>query len=139
MLGTEGAEGADIVESPAGTETVDETLRNVLNQWKDGVDAHDPQRVADAFSTDAIFQGLRPFSVGQGGVLEYYDSQPAGMTVDFSILESRRLGADILLGYLDAVFTYPDRSAVHLRIGVVTTRTDGDWRITYYQASLAPK
>ena len=44
-----------------GTE---EILRGVLDRWKAGVDAHEPQKVAAVFTEDAIFQGLRPYSVG---------------------------------------------------------------------------
>ena len=58
-----------------------EVLRGVLDEWKAGVDAHQPQRVAAVFTEDAIFQGLRPYSVGRDGVANYYDSQPLGMTV----------------------------------------------------------
>ncbi len=38
---------------------------------------HDgPQRVAEVFTEDAIFQGLRPYSVGRQGVVDYYAAQP---------------------------------------------------------------
>lgn len=38
-------------------------LRDVLDRWKDGVDAHEPQDVAATFTSDAIFQGLHPYGV----------------------------------------------------------------------------
>lgn len=113
-------------------------LREALDLWKAGIDAHDPQSVAAVFTDDAIFQGLRPFSVGQQGVFDYYDSQPAGMTVSYRILESRRLGGDATLGYVAATFALPDRNPVELRLGVVVTRTGDGWRIAFYQASPAP-
>ncbi|KAA0100520.1 SgcJ/EcaC family oxidoreductase [Mycolicibacterium sp. P1-5] len=112
-------------------------LRSALDQWKAGIDAHDPQAVAAAFTADAIFQGLRPFSVGRTGVFDYYDSQPAGMTVDYSVLESRRVGDDAVLGYVAATFTFRDGETKELRVGIVLTRVGDDWRIEYYQASLA--
>lgn len=117
-----------------GTEPI---LRSVLDQWKYGIDAHDPERVAGVFTADAIFQGLRPYSVGPQGVFKYYDSQPQGMTVEYRILESRRLATDVALGYLAADFAYRDRDTVHLNIGVVVTRTSKDWQISSYQASPA--
>jgi uncharacterized protein (TIGR02246 family) len=115
-----------------GTE---EVLRSLLDQWKRGIDAHDPHRVADLFTADAIFQGLRPLSVGPQGVFEYYDGQPESMTVEYRILESRRLSTDVAFGYLAAEFAFVDREAVHLNIGVVVTRTSKDWQIASYQAS----
>jgi len=116
----------------------EDILRTVLNQWKLGIDAHDPARVAAAFTDDAIFQGLRPYSVGPQGVYQYYDAQPQGMTVDYRILESRRPSSDVALGYLAAEFAYRDRDSVHLRIGIVVARTSKDWQIVSYQASRVP-
>src|SRR5689334_572766 len=67
-----------------------EILRGVLDQWQAGIDAHEPHKVAAVFTDDAIFQGLRPYSVGRDGVAAYYDSQPHGMTVSYQILQTRR-------------------------------------------------
>jgi uncharacterized protein (TIGR02246 family) len=115
----------------------EQILRLALDQWKAGIDAHDPAAVADVFTDDAIFQGLRPYSVGPRGVFEYYDAQPRGMTVDYRILESRRLGVDVALGYVAAEFAFHDGDTVDLNIGVVVTRTSKDWQIASYQASSA--
>jgi uncharacterized protein (TIGR02246 family) len=114
-----------------------EVLRGVLDGWKAGVDARQPQRVAAVFTEDAIFQGLRPYSVGRDGVANYYDSQPLGMTATYRILETRRPTEDLVLGYVRADFTFPDRATVSLNLGVLIMRTDTDWCILHYQASPA--
>ena len=114
-----------------------EVLRGVLDGWKAGVDARQPQSVAAVFTEDAIFQGLRPYSVGRDGVANYYDSQPLGMTATYRILETRRPTEDLVLGYVRADFTFPDRATVSLNLGVLIMRTDTDWRILHYQASPA--
>ena len=114
-----------------------EVLRGVLDGWKAGVDARQPQRVAAVFTEDAIFQVLRPYSVGRDGVANYYDSQPLGMTATYRILETRRPTEDLVLGYVRADFTFPDRATVSLNLGVLIMRTDTDWRILHYQASPA--
>ena len=114
-----------------------EVLRGVLDEWKGGVDAHEPQKVAAVFTEDAIFQGLRPYSVGPDGVAKYYGSQPLGMTVAYRILETRRPTEELVLGYVRADFTFPDRATVNLNLGVLVARTDGGWRILHYQASPA--
>ena len=44
-----------------------DVLRGVLDQWKAGVDAHEPQKVASVFTKDAIFQGL-PIQRARSGV-----------------------------------------------------------------------
>jgi uncharacterized protein (TIGR02246 family) len=112
-----------------------EIVRGVLDEWKAGVDAHDPQRVSAVFTEDAIFQGLRPYSVGREGVASYYDSQPPGMTVSYRVLETRRAAKELMLGYVRADFAFPDRATVSLNLGVVVTRTDAGWRILHYQVS----
>jgi uncharacterized protein (TIGR02246 family) len=112
-----------------------EILHAVLDQWQAGINAHDPHKVAAAFTDDAIFQGLRPYSVGRDGVAAYYGSQPAGMTVSYQVLEMRRPTDELVLGYVRAEFAYPDRPTVPLHIGVVATHTDAGWRILHYQAS----
>ena len=54
-------------------------LEDVMDRWKDAVDAHDPERVASNFTEDALFQGLHPYGVGRQAVAAYYDSQPVGL------------------------------------------------------------
>jgi uncharacterized protein (TIGR02246 family) len=114
-----------------------EILRGVLDEWKAGVDAHEPQKVAAVFTEDAIFQGLRPYSVGREGVAKYYDSQPLGMSVSYRIMETRRAAEDLVLGYVRADFTFPDGAIVSLNLGVLVIRTEAGWRILHYQASPA--
>jgi hypothetical protein len=37
-----------------------EIVHQVLDRWKAGIDAGDPQRIAEVFTENAIFQGLHP-------------------------------------------------------------------------------
>ncbi|MCO6010720.1 SgcJ/EcaC family oxidoreductase [Actinoallomurus purpureus] len=110
-------------------------LRRVLDQWKAGVDDHDPHRVASHFTEDAIFQGSRPYSVGRQSVADYYDAQPLGLSVAYRIVESRRLSDDIVLGYVNANFSFTDRPTLSGYIGVVLKRSEDDWQISHYQVS----
>ncbi|WP_182885226.1 SgcJ/EcaC family oxidoreductase [Microbispora sp. H10885] len=110
-------------------------LRDVLDRWRAGVGAHRPQQVAALFTEDAIFQGLRPYSVGRPGVAAYYDSQPAGLTAAYRIVESRSLAADLVLGYLAVDFSFTDRPTLHVHLSVLVKRTEEGWRIAHYQVS----
>jgi uncharacterized protein (TIGR02246 family) len=112
-----------------------EILNAVLNGWKSAVDAHDPQRVAEQFTEDAIFQGLRPYSVGRAGVAKYYDSQPPGMTADYRIVETRRLADDVVLGYASVNFGFTDRPTLSVHLSVVVRRVGDAWLIAHYQVS----
>ncbi|WP_433182069.1 hypothetical protein [Actinoallomurus sp. CA-150999] len=110
-------------------------LRGVLDQWKSGVDAHEPRRVASHFTEDAIFQGLHPYSVGRQGVADYYESQPLGLSAAYRILESRRLSDDLVLGYLAVDFSFTDRPTLSVKLGVLLKRSEDDWSIAHYQVS----
>jgi uncharacterized protein (TIGR02246 family) len=118
----------------ARVQGTDELLGHVMGRWKAGIDAGEPERVAEVFTDDVIFQGLHSYSVGRRGVADYYASQAPGMTVVYSILESRRPADDLVLGYLTAEFSFPDRPTVSVYLGVLARRDDG-WRIAFYQAS----
>ena len=113
----------------------DDVLREVLDLWKNGIDAERPERVAEVFTEDAVFQGLSPYSVGRQGVRDYYAGQPRGTTVRYSVLESRRPAADVVHGYVRADFAYPDRPPLRLYLSVVAHRIDDRWSIAGYQAS----
>ena len=112
-----------------------DAVPDALDRWKAAIDAQQPERVAEVFTEDAIFQGLRPYSVGRQGVIDYYASQPPGMTVDYQIIQTRPLAPDQVLGYVHADFAYPDRPTVSVFIGVVIKHDQDGWSIVYYQAS----
>ena len=118
--------------------TDNDILRTVLDQWKAGVDAHDPKRVASYFTDDAIFQGLHPYGVGPDAVAEYYDSQPIGLTAAYRILEHRRPADDLILGYLAVDFGFIDRPTLPVYLSVILRRVGADWLISHYQVSRLP-
>lgn len=115
--------------------SAEETVRVVMDRWRAGIDAGDPDAVAAVFAEDAVFQGLRPYSVGRGGVAAYYEAQPAGMTVTYRVLETRALATDVVTAYLAATFAFIDREPLSLHLGVVLTRQADDWLVAQYQAS----
>ncbi|MCV7254220.1 SgcJ/EcaC family oxidoreductase [Mycobacterium hackensackense] len=118
--------------------TSEDIVRTVLDEWKAGIDTHDPARVAAVFTEDAVFQGLHPYTVGRDGVFAYYEGQPHGLTVDYRMYEIRRPAEQVLLGYGHADFTRPDGTVLALMLGVAVTRDGDDWRIAQYQVSAVP-
>ncbi|GED83174.1 hypothetical protein [Streptomyces sp. 6-11-2] len=118
-----------------GTTDSEAILRGVLDQWKAAVDAHEPRLVASHFTEDAIFQGLRPYSVGRQGVVDYYESQPPGMTAAYRILETRQPADNLVLGYLSVDFSFTDRPTLGVKLGVLVKRTEDGWYINHYQVS----
>lgn len=129
------ADKARATDMNASDMNAPQIIASVINVWKAGIDAGDPARVAAVFTEDAVFQGLRPYGVGRDAVAEYYGSQPAGMTVTYRILESRRPADGAVLGYLAATFGFADQPALELAIGVALARTGDRWQVAQYQAS----
>jgi uncharacterized protein (TIGR02246 family) len=113
----------------------EEIVMVAMDEWKAGIDAHDPDRVAAVFTEDAVFQGLRPYGVGRTVVSAYYESQPSGMTVSYHVLESRTLATDAVIGYLRATFEFVDQPPLDLNLGVALTRAGDEWLVAQYQAS----
>ena len=112
-----------------------DALDAVLTRWKAAVDAHQPEHVAELFTTNAIFQGLHPYTVGPAGVAEYYAAQPAGMTAAYTLRETRALGDGLLLGYLTVDFGFTDRATLTVYLSVIIRQDADGWRIAHYQVS----
>ncbi|ANZ42041.1 hypothetical protein BBK82_45040 [Lentzea guizhouensis] len=107
-------------------------VQDVMDRWKTAVDAHEPQRVAELFTEDAIFQGLKPYGVGREAIAAYYDSQPLGLKAEYKVVETRQLAEDLTLGYLSVDFSFVDRPTITVNLSVLV---QGDL-IKHYQVSL---
>jgi muconolactone delta-isomerase len=110
-------------------------LDAVLARWKAAVDAHQPEQVGALFTTDAIFQGLHPYTVGPAGVAEYYAAQPMGMTAAYTVRETRALSDGLVLGYFTVDFGFSDRATLTVYLSVIIRRQADGWRIVHYQVS----
>jgi muconolactone delta-isomerase len=119
-------------ETSAGEADV---LDALLSRWKAAVDAHQPDQVAALFGSDAIFQGLHPYTVGQAGVAEYYAAQPEGMTAAYTLHETRTLSDGLVLGYLTVDFGFRDRATISVYLSVIIRHDADGWRIVHYQVS----
>lgn len=125
--------GTQATGSKNDTEAI---LHGVLDRWKDAVDRHQPDDVAEIFTKDAIFQGSHPYTVGRQGVADYYASQPEGLSASYRIMESRRMSPDLVLGYAAVDFSFTDQTVVAANLAVLLKRSDDGWLITHYQVSL---
>ena len=123
-----------VTTSQASTGEAD-ILDAVLTRWKAAVDAHHPEQVAALFTTDAIFQGLHPYTVGPAGVSEYYAAQPTGMTAAYTLRETRALSDGLILGYLTVDFGFSDRAPLTVYLSVIIRQDADGWRLIHYQVS----
>lgn len=127
-------DSADVMSNQASAREAD-MLDAVLARWKAAVDAHQSEHVAALFTTDAIFQGLHPYTVGPAGVAEYYAAQPTDMTAAYTLRETRVLSDGLVLGYLTVDFGFSDRPTLTVYLSVIIRRDAGGWRILHYQVS----
>jgi uncharacterized protein (TIGR02246 family) len=127
-------DSGDVRSSQASPDEAD-LLDAVLARWKAAVDAHQPAHVAELFTTDAIFQGLHPYTVGRAGVADYYATLPTGMTAAYTLLETRTLANGVVLGYLTVDFGFTDRATLTVYLSVIIRREADGWRISHYQVS----
>jgi uncharacterized protein (TIGR02246 family) len=108
----------------------------VLDRWKQGIADADLDTIAEAFTEDALFQGLRPsFSLGRDGVRDYYGSQAPGLTVEYRILHVRELAADTVIVYLHADFRLGSGAELATHITIVMSRGADGWLISHYHVS----
>ena len=107
-----------------------------LTRWQQGIGAGDLDRIASAFTTDALFQGLRPeHSIGRAGVVAYYDSQPVPLTVEYDVLRAHDLGDDAVVAYLEALFHLEGRDDIVTHLTLVFEREADDLLISHYHVS----
>jgi uncharacterized protein (TIGR02246 family) len=119
-----------------GTTPGDErVIQAVMDRWKAAVDAHEPEKVADCFTEDAIFQGMHPYSVGRPGVAAYYASQPIGMRAAYKVLETRRPAEGLVLGYLWVDFSFTDKATLGVHLSVLAAQAADGWLLAHYQVS----
>jgi uncharacterized protein (TIGR02246 family) len=118
--------------------TAEVIVAEVLDRWKAAISEHRPEEVAALFTDDAIFQGLRPYSVGRQGIADYYASQPLGLVPTYRILETRPFADGVILGYVEVDFTFTDRPTIRVLLSVLLTRIGDAWFIAHYQVSTAP-
>jgi muconolactone delta-isomerase len=126
--------GEDVMNNKASADEAAQ-LDAVLTRWKAAVDAHQPDHVAALFTTDAIFQGLHPYTVGPAGVAEYYAAQPMGMTAAYTLRETRALSDGLVLGYFTVDFGFTDRATLTVYLSVIIRKDANGWRIAHYQVS----
>jgi muconolactone delta-isomerase len=127
-------QSGDVTSTQTSADEAD-LLDAVLTRWKAAVDAHQPEQVAALFTTDAIFQGLHPYTVGQAGVAEYYAALPMGMTAAYTLLETRALSDGLVLGYLTVDFGFTDRATLTVYLSVIIRQDADGGRIAHYQVS----
>src|SRR6478735_8329610 len=96
-----------------------------LDSWADAVRRHEPKRVAAYFTEDAIFQGFdRTPVVGRAGVAAYYDKQPVGLTLTYTVLQTRAFSEDTFLAFVDIDFIPPNAAVIPVHLTVALVRSE---------------
>jgi uncharacterized protein (TIGR02246 family) len=111
-------------------------ISSVLDDWKSGIATRNLNAIADVFTPEALFQGMRPtFTIGRDGVKEYYGAKPPGLSVEYEVLNLRQLGDDAVIAYVGATFHRADGGILRTRITTVLSRAEERWLIDHYHVS----
>jgi uncharacterized protein (TIGR02246 family) len=111
-------------------------LTGVLDAWANGIREHQPERVASYFTEKALFQGFdKTQTIGQPGIVTYYDKQPPGLSATYRILEHRQLSDEALISYIDVDFTRPDGEVIPVHLTALLELVAGSWLIGHYHVS----
>jgi ketosteroid isomerase-like protein len=86
-------------------EAATEGFEAALDLWQEGIAAGDLEKIAGAFTPDALFKGLHPeHAIGREGVKRYYGSQEPGLTVEYRTLHLAELDPHAVVAFLEADF-----------------------------------
>jgi hypothetical protein len=111
-------------------------LTGVLDAWANGIREHQPERVASYFTEKALFQGFdKTQTIGQPGIVTYYDKQPPGLSATYRILEHRQLSDEALISYIDVDFTRHDGDVIPVHLTALLQLIAGSWLISHYHVS----
>ncbi|MGO4592261.1 SgcJ/EcaC family oxidoreductase [Leifsonia sp. 2TAF2] len=111
-------------------------LEEILHDWAESIRTHHADVVAAAFTTDAVFQGFdRTHAVGRAGIAAYYEKQPLGLTAAYRVLETRAIGEEAFVAFVDVDFTRPDGEVIPTHLTLVVVRDQGEWLIQQYHVS----
>ncbi|MFE7753030.1 nuclear transport factor 2 family protein [Streptomyces sp. NPDC057428] len=111
-------------------------VEEVLALWKDAFDRHQPDRMADVFTSDALFQGFGPSVVtGREAVRSYYRTVADGRRAEFTVLHSYTIGADAVGGFADVTFSGASKPEVKVHMSLVLLHGAEGWKIRQYHVS----
>ncbi|MBS1692845.1 MAG: nuclear transport factor 2 family protein [Actinobacteria bacterium] len=123
----------DITSSASGDAQI---VTAVMDRWRQGIDSGRPDTVSALFTTDALFQGLRPQPLhGRDGVAEYYSAQPPGLRARYTIVQTKRPADSVVVAYLDAEFEFSEGTVIPAHLTVVMVAAGAEWLITHYHVS----
>ena len=111
-------------------------IGRLLDRWAEAIAKHDPQAVAETFTSDALFQGFDPRpGYGREYISAYYEKQPIGLTAEYELLSVRPLTPAVTVAYVSVLFHRPD-GPVPVYLTVVAKKDgDGPWALSHYHVS----
>lgn len=110
-------------------------VRVLLDSWAEGIAGHDPARIAELFTDDALFQGLDPApGYGRAHISSYYEKRPIGLSATYELQSVRVLTPELTLAYARVDFERPD-GPVRAYLTIVAELVHGRWAIRHYHVS----
>jgi uncharacterized protein (TIGR02246 family) len=127
----------DDQSSTTESDPVTEPVRDVVEHWVAAFNAHQPDKLRELFTRDALFQGFGPeVIVGQAAVRAYFAVVPDIRTAeDVAILHTFTIGSDVAGGFVAVTFRDPGGWEAPVHLSLVLHRAGGQWLIHQYHAS----
>ncbi|MER7663645.1 MULTISPECIES: SgcJ/EcaC family oxidoreductase [unclassified Streptomyces] len=111
-------------------------MHEVLRRWKSAFDGHQPDVMADLFTSDALFQGFGPEVLsGRESVRGYYDAVARDRSADVTVLHTYEIGDEVAGGFADVTFRGDGGWVAPVHMSLTLQRDGGTWRIRQYHVS----
>ncbi|MFD7406021.1 YybH family protein [Streptomyces sp. NPDC059866] len=111
-------------------------MHEVLARWKAAFDSHQPDVMAELFTSDALFQGFGPVVVaGRDAVRAYYEAVADDRRADVTVLHTYSLGDRVAGGFADVTFSDPAGWEANVHMSLVLQCDGDDWQIRQYHVS----
>ncbi|SEN78288.1 SgcJ/EcaC family oxidoreductase [Actinacidiphila rubida] len=111
-------------------------LHAALSGWISAFNRHDPEAMAELFTSDALFQGYGPEPTrGRDAVRAYYAAVAADRSAEGKVLHTFALGEDVAGGFAEVTIRNPEGPQAHVHMSLVLVRQGPAWRIRQYHVS----
>ncbi|MFC4508529.1 MULTISPECIES: YybH family protein [Streptomyces] len=116
---------------------MNKVVQEMVERWRVAFNGHQPDRMAELFAPDALFQGFGPdVLVGRDAVRGYYEAVPVYRTAtDVSVLHSYAIGVGIVGGFVGLAFRDPKDVEDRVHLSLLLEHSADGWQIRQYHVS----
>jgi len=111
-------------------------IESVLDAWKAGFDAGDPQGIASLYTADAMFiGGIGGVHIGRQSIEDYFEKNASPSTVTFRDVQIREIADQVVLVSMIGAIAREGGEPRDFRFLQTQVRTPDGWRIAGHHGS----